>query len=125
LALRWLATGKRHKARLLLPIELSVVLPVGRASVYGFLKALLDIVLAHSGDGGLAHLHRIGYLLIDSARTLRALVGFEQDASVSELAGRGGASGDQVLKLNSFSVTQDYEILFLHNEHKHTHYVLE
>jgi hypothetical protein len=42
----------------------------------------------------LAHLHRICYLLIYPARTLRALVGFEQDTRVGELAGRGCASGD-------------------------------
>ena len=49
--------------------------------------------LTRKEDGRLANLHSI----VDPARTLRALVGFEQDASVGELAGRGRASGDQVL----------------------------
>ena len=57
MTLRWLATGKRHKTRLLLPIELSVVLSVGWASVYGCLKAFLKVLLAHPRDGRLAHLH--------------------------------------------------------------------
>jgi hypothetical protein len=50
----------------------------------------------------LAHLHRLADLLIDPAGALRALVGFEQDASVSELAGRGGARRNQALELFSF-----------------------
>jgi hypothetical protein len=57
--------------------------------VEGCLKTLLKVLLAHPGYGWLAHLHSIRDLPIDSARPLRALVGFEQDPSVGELAGTG------------------------------------
>jgi hypothetical protein len=43
------------------------------------------------------------------------LVGFEQDASVSELAGRGCARGDQAFEVVSFSVSEDNGIFLLHN----------
>jgi len=64
---------------------------------------------------GCAHLHRLGDLLIYPARSLRALVGLEQDASVGELAGGGGASGDQAFQLDSLCVTQDNGIFLLRN----------
>ena len=57
----------------------------------------LDVLLAHPGNGRLAHLHRLCDLLIHPARSLRTLVGFEQDAGVSEPASRGGACCDQAL----------------------------
>ena len=85
LALRWLATGERHQMRFLLPVELAVVLAVGWASVEGRFQALLDVLLAHPRDGRLAHLHGFGDIGIDPARTLGALVGFEQDAGMGEL----------------------------------------
>jgi hypothetical protein len=64
----------------------------------------------------LARLHSICDLLIDPAGPLGALVGFEQDASVSELAGRGAASCDQALELFSLGFAQDNGIFLLHNE---------
>src|SRR5215207_386449 len=103
LALRWLATGERYKPCLLLPIELSVVLPVGWASVEGCLQALLEVLLAHPTDGGLAHLNGLCDLLVDPGRTLLALVGFEQDAGVGELASRGCTDRDQAPEVFSFA----------------------
>jgi hypothetical protein len=67
-------------------------------------------------------LHRIRDLLVDPGWTLVALVGFEQDASVSELAGRSSASRDQALEVVSFGLCEDNWILLLHNRHKHTLY---
>src|SRR5215212_3589748 len=63
----------------------------------------------------LAYLHRLCDLLIDPGRTLGALVGLEQDASVGELAGRGRAGGDQAFEVVSFGFSKDNGILFLHN----------
>jgi hypothetical protein len=60
-------------------------------------------------------LHRIRDLLVHPARTLGALVGFEQDASVGELAGWGGARGDQALQIVSFGFAEDYGIFLLDN----------
>src|SRR5215218_9925993 len=66
-------------------------------------------------NGRLAYLHRLCDLLIDPGRTLGALVGLEQDASVGELAGRGRAGGDQAFEVVSFGISKDNGILFLHN----------
>src|SRR5918995_3334346 len=66
-------------------------------------------------DGRLTHLQRIRDLLVHPAKTLGALVGFEQDASVGELAGWGGARGDQALQIVSFGFAEDYGIFLLHN----------
>src|SRR5215218_8143484 len=66
-------------------------------------------------NGRLAYLHRLCDLLIDPGRTLGALVGLEQDASVGELAGRGRAGGDQAFEVVSFGFSKDNGILFLHN----------
>ena len=115
MALRWLARGQGEKPRLLLPIELSVVLSVGWASVYGCLKAFLKVLLAHPTDGRLAYLHGLRDRIVNPARTLCALVGLEQDASVSELSGRGSAGRDQALELISFGMCEDNGILLLHD----------
>lgn len=61
----------------------------------------------------MAWLQRLGNLLIDPAGALRALVGFEQDASVSELTGRGGARCNQALELFSFGFDKDNGNFFL------------
>ena len=84
-------------------------------AVEGCLQTILKVLFAHPRDGRLTHLHSICNLLIYLARSLRALVGFEQDPDVSELAGGGCARGNQAFQLNSFSVTQDNGVLFLHN----------
>ena len=60
------AAGQRDQASLLLCFELAVVLWVRGTPVEGCLQTILDLVLAHSsGDGRLAHLHSLCYLLID------------------------------------------------------------
>ena len=99
----------------MLSIQLATVLPVWWAPVEGRLKALLEVALAHPGNGRLARLHSICDGFIDPARPLQTLVGFEQDPSVGELAGRSGARGDQALELFSFGFGQDNGILFLHD----------
>jgi hypothetical protein len=69
----------------------------------------------HPGDGGLAHPHRLSDLLIPPAWALGILAGFEQDASVSDRVGRGGASCYKLLQLFSLGFGQDNGIPFLHN----------
>src|SRR5581483_7670967 len=58
LAGRWLAAGERHQARFLRAVELAVMEPPGGAAIQGRLQALLDELLAHPKDRGLAALHR-------------------------------------------------------------------
>jgi hypothetical protein len=103
------------EARLPLAIELAMVLPLRRTAVEGRLKSLLKVLLAHPTDGRLAHLHGVGYLLIDPARPLRALVSLEQDTSVGEFAGGSCACGDEPLEIVSFGVAENDRIFLLHN----------
>jgi hypothetical protein len=63
----------------------------------------------------LAHLHSLCDLLIDPARSLWTLVGFEQDTSVGELASRSCARREQAFQLFSFSFAEDNGIFLLHN----------
>jgi hypothetical protein len=84
------------------------------------LQAFLKVLLAHPRDRRLAHLHGLCDRIVHPAWSISTLVGFEQDASVSELAGAGSASSDQVLEIVSFGFVEDIRILFLHNGHKHT-----
>jgi hypothetical protein len=107
---------QRDQARLLLPVKLPMVHPLWWASVEGCLKTLLKVLLLRT-------LATVGWLtstasLLPSrppAWSFRTLIGFEQDASMSELAGRGGTCGDQVLELFSLGFGEDNGILFLHN----------
>jgi hypothetical protein len=63
----------------------------------------------------LAHLHGVGYLLIDPARSLCALVSLEQDTSVGEFAGGSCACGNEPLEIVSFGVAENDRIFLLHN----------
>jgi hypothetical protein len=77
LSFGWLAAGQGYETSLLLSVELSLVMPVWRASVESRLKTLLEVALAHSGHRWLAHFHRLGDSFTDPAGPLGALVGLE------------------------------------------------
>ena len=105
LTLRWLATGERDKRASCSPSSLRWYSRLGARRFRAASKPSSKYCLRTLADGRLAHLHSICNPLIYPARALLALVGFEQDASMGELAGWGCASGDQALQVVSFSVS--------------------
>src|SRR5215204_5273750 len=114
-ALGRLAAGQSDEARLLFAVELATVLPLRRASVQGRLKTLAAVLFANPGDGRLAGLDRLGDPFVHPSFPFRTLIGLQQDAGVSELAGGGGARGDEPLQIVSFGIAEDDWISLLHN----------
>jgi hypothetical protein len=72
----------------------------------------------------LAHLHGLSHSIVDPARTLGALVGFEQDAGVGELAGRGVPASIRFFN-SARSVSLKITGYFFFIMDKHTHCILE
>src|SRR5829696_1904420 len=60
-------------------------------------------------------LDRLGDPLVHPSVPFRTLIGLQQDAGVSELAGGGGARGDEPLQMVSFGIAEDDWIFLLHN----------
>jgi len=115
-ALRLLGAGKRDQpCLLLLSVQFPVILSVRSTAVESCLRALAEVLFAHSGHSRLACLHRFRDRIVHPAWSLRALVGLQQNTGMCELVGRGGTCRNQALELFSFGFGQDNGIFLVHN----------
>jgi hypothetical protein len=79
----------------LLSIELPLVLAVRRLPLDGTARVALGEAAADPGDAARRQLQGLGDAVVAPGRTLRAIVGFQQDASPGLLAGGGFAPTDE------------------------------
>ena len=74
-----------------------------------------DVLFADPRHGGQADLERIRNHLVVPGRANGALVSFEQNAAVGEVAGECRPGGDEALQVGAFCVTQNDRIFLMHS----------
>jgi hypothetical protein len=107
------ATRKGDQAGLLLPIQLTPVLPIGSlCSIERRLQPLTGVSLSHACHGRESHLKGSGDGRIGPARSTFPLVGLQQDARVGKHRGRSTPTSDEGAQVRPLLLGKAHHVLF-------------
>src|SRR5438874_1622607 len=94
-------------------MQFALLGPFGlRASIESLIHSLLHTTPTHAPDGGCSHAKGLLNLLVWPMGSLLTLIGFQQDMSMHDFAGRGLSATHHSLDLLTLLCVQLYMVLF-------------